>query len=79
MTERFRSRAVWAVVGALTVSLLVAAGCGGSSKKSSSSTNSGSGSSGVSLSNCSAPVGSGKYTVVSDLPLQGASRLQTCR
>jgi branched-chain amino acid transport system substrate-binding protein len=65
------------VVGALAVSLLVAAGCGGSSKKSSSSTSSGSGSSGVSLSNCSAPVGSGKYTVVSDLPLQGASRLQT--
>jgi branched-chain amino acid transport system substrate-binding protein len=77
VTERFRSRAVWAVVGALTVSLLVAAGCGGSSKKSSSSTSSGSGSSGVSLSNCSAPVGTGKYTVVSDLPLQGASRLQT--
>jgi len=31
----------------------------------------------VSLSNCDKPVGKGKYTIVSDLPLQGSSGLQT--
>jgi branched-chain amino acid transport system substrate-binding protein len=52
---------------ALAVALLAAAGCGGGSSSAK----------GVSLSNCTSPVGKGKYTIVSDLPLQGASGLQT--
>jgi len=47
--------------------VLAAAGCGGGSSSGK----------GVSLSNSDKPVGKGKYTIVSDLPLQGASGLQT--
>jgi branched-chain amino acid transport system substrate-binding protein len=66
VTIRFRSHTVWAGAG-LALALLAAAGCGGGSSSGK----------GVSLSNCDKPVGKGKYTIVSDLPLQGSSGLQT--
>src|SRR5881227_1324682 len=64
------------VVAALALSLAVAAGCG-----SSGGSGGNSGASGVATpvnsSTCAAPVGSGKYEIVSDLPMQGASSHQT--
>ena len=67
------------VVAALALSLAVAAGCGSSGGSSGSGGNSGAsgGATPVNSSTCAAPVGSGKYEIVSDLPLQGASSHQT--
>jgi branched-chain amino acid transport system substrate-binding protein len=84
---RSQGRTAWAVA-VLALSVLAAAGCGGGSSNSSSTSaaggggstgggGGGGGSGGVSLSNCSAITGKGDLTIVSDLPLQGASRLQT--
>ncbi len=67
-----------AVVG---LTLAVAAGCGSSSSNGSSGGGSGGGGGGgatpVNSSQCAPAVGSGKYEVVSDFPMQGASSHQT--
>jgi branched-chain amino acid transport system substrate-binding protein len=69
-------------VAVVALSLAVAAGCG-SSSSSGSSGGGGSGGGGgggatpVNSSTCAAPVGSGKYEIVSDFPMQGASSHQT--
>jgi branched-chain amino acid transport system substrate-binding protein len=70
------------LVAAVALLLAVAAGCGSSGSSSGSSGGGGSGGSGggatpVNSSSCAAPVGSGKYEIVSDLPMQGASSHQT--
>jgi branched-chain amino acid transport system substrate-binding protein len=68
------------MVAAVALSLAVAAGCGSSSSGGSSGGGSGGGGGGatpVNSSTCAAPVGSGKYEIVSDLPMQGASSHQT--
>jgi len=68
------------MVAAVALSLAVAAGCGSSGGSSGSGGNSGGSSGGatpVNSSTCAAPVGSGKYEIVSDLPMQGASSHQT--
>ncbi|HEY3763961.1 MAG TPA: branched-chain amino acid ABC transporter substrate-binding protein [Gaiellales bacterium] len=75
----FSGRALMvAVVG---LSLAVAAGCGSSSSNGSSGGGSGGGGGGgatpVNSSQCAPAVGSGKYEVVSDFPMQGASSHQT--
>jgi len=72
-------------VAALVLAVAAATGCGSSDKKSSAgagTTSSGGGGGtssggGGSLSNCSSITGKGQFTIVSDLPQQGASRLQT--
>lgn len=70
------------MVAAVALSVAVAAGCG-SSGGSGSSGGGGSGGGGgggatpVNSSQCATPVGSGKYEIVSDLPMQGASSHQT--
>ena len=74
------SRAV--MVAAVALLLAVAAGCGSSGSSSGSSGGGGSGGSGggatpVNSATCAPPVGSGKYEIVSDLPMQGASSHQT--
>jgi branched-chain amino acid transport system substrate-binding protein len=67
------------LVAAVTLTLAVAAGCGSSSGGGSSGGSSGSsgGATPVNSSSCAAPVGKGKYEIVSDLPMQGASSHQT--
>ena len=68
------------LVAAVALSLAVAAGCGSSSNNSSSGGGGGGGGGGatpVNSSTCAAPVGSGKYEIVSDLPMQGANSHQT--
>jgi branched-chain amino acid transport system substrate-binding protein len=69
------------LVAAVALSLAVAAGCGSSSGGGSSGGGGGSGGSGgatpVNSATCAPPVGSGKYEIVSDLPMQGASSHQT--
>jgi branched-chain amino acid transport system substrate-binding protein len=67
------------VVAVAALSLAVAAGCGSSSSSGSSGGSSGAsgGATPVNSSTCAAPVGSGKYEIVSDLPMQGASSHQT--
>jgi branched-chain amino acid transport system substrate-binding protein len=82
------SRAGW-LLALLLLAVLVAAGCGGDDDDSSSSeaggdTSTASETSGggetaapLSLANCDDPDGSGQFTIASDLPLQGSSRLQT--
>jgi branched-chain amino acid transport system substrate-binding protein len=69
------------LVAVVALSLAVAAGCG-SSGGSSGGSGGGSGGGGggatpVNSSTCAAPVGSGKYEIVSDFPMQGASSHQT--
>ena len=81
------SRAGW-LLALLLLAVLVAAGCGGDDDDSTSeaggdtsatSETSGGGEAAapLSLANCDDPDGSGQFTIVSDLPLQGSSRLQT--
>ena len=68
------------MLAAVALSLAVAAGCGssgGSSGGSGGSNGSSGGATPVNSSTCAAPVGSGKYEIVSDLPMQGASSHQT--
>jgi branched-chain amino acid transport system substrate-binding protein len=68
------------MVAAVALSLAVAAGCGssgGSSGGSGGNSGGGGGATPVNSSTCAAPVGSGKYEIVSDLPMQGASSHQT--
>jgi branched-chain amino acid transport system substrate-binding protein len=85
-----RNRAAWLFAMLLVVAALVAAGCGGDDEDSggggseTSATDTGSETSTaaataekVDLANCSEVFGSGQFTIVSDLPLQGSSRLQT--
>ncbi len=70
-------RAILVAVAAL--SLAVAAGCGSSSSGGSSggSSSASGGATPVNSSTCAPAVGSGKYEIVSDLPMQGASSHQT--
>ncbi len=71
-----RSRALAAA--ALLAGLAFAAGCGSSSGGGSGGTGGGSGgSAGITASTCQNVVGSGKYTIASDFPLQGSSQHQT--
>jgi branched-chain amino acid transport system substrate-binding protein len=68
------------MVAAVALSLAVAAGCGssgGSSGGGGGGSNAGGGATPVNSSTCAAPVGSGKYEIVSDLPMQGANSHQT--
>jgi branched-chain amino acid transport system substrate-binding protein len=68
------------MVAAVALSLAVAAGCGssgGSSGGSGGNSGASGGATPVNSSTCAAPVGSGKYEIVSDLPMQGASSHQT--
>src|SRR5881398_3120735 len=68
------------MVAAVALSLAVAAGCGssgGSSGRRGGSNGSSGGATPVNSSTCAAPVGSGKYEIVSELPMQGASSHQT--
>jgi branched-chain amino acid transport system substrate-binding protein len=69
------------LAAAVVLSLAVAAGCGSSGSSSGSSGGGSSAASGgatpVNSSTCAAPVGSGKYEIVSDLPMLGASSHQT--
>jgi branched-chain amino acid transport system substrate-binding protein len=69
------------LAAAVVLSLAVAAGCGSSSGGSSGGGGGSGGASGgatpVNSSTCAAPVGSGKYEIVSDFPMQGASSHQT--
>jgi branched-chain amino acid transport system substrate-binding protein len=69
------------MVAVVALSLAVAAGCGSSGGNSSGGGGSGGGGGGgatpVNSSTCAAPVGSGKYEIVSDFPMQGASSHQT--
>ena len=67
------------LVAAVALSLAVAAGCGSSSGGGSggSGGGGGGGATPVNSSTCAAPVGSGKYEIVSDLPMQGAISHQT--
>ena len=69
------------MVAVVALSLAVAAGCGSSSSSGSSggggSGGGGGGATPVNSSTCAAPVGSGKYEIVSDFPMQGASSHQT--
>ena len=68
------------LVAAAALSLAVAAGCGSSSSGGSGGGSGGGGGGGatpVNSSTCAAPVGSGKYEIVSDLPMQGANSHQT--
>ena len=68
------------MVAAVALSLAVAAGCGssgGSSGGSGGNSGGGGGATPVNSATCAAPVGSGKYEIVSDLPMQGASSHQT--
>jgi branched-chain amino acid transport system substrate-binding protein len=69
-----RSRALAAA--ALLAGLAFAAGCGSSSGGGSGGTGGGGGSPGITASNCQNVVGSGKYTIASDFPLQGSSQHQ---
>jgi branched-chain amino acid transport system substrate-binding protein len=69
-----RSRALAAA--ALLAGLAFAAGCGSSSGGGSGGTGGGGGSPGISASTCQNVVGSGKYTIASDFPLQGSSQHQ---
>jgi len=67
-----------AVLAAAALALSFAAACGSDSGSSSGGGSGGSGSATpLNISTCGAPSGSGQFTVVSDLPLQGASKLQT--
>src|SRR4051812_30105575 len=67
-----------AVLAAAAVALSFAAACGSDSGSSSGGTGgSGGSATPLNISTCGAPSGSGQFTVVSDLPLQGASKLQT--
>ena len=67
-----------AVLAAAALALSFAAACGSDSGSSSGGDSGGSGSATpLNISTCGAPSGSGQFTVVSDLPLQGASKLQT--
>jgi branched-chain amino acid transport system substrate-binding protein len=68
------------LVAAVALSLAVAAGCGSSNSGGSGGGSGGGGGGGatpVNSSTCAAPVGSGKYEIVSDLPMQGANSHQT--
>jgi branched-chain amino acid transport system substrate-binding protein len=69
------------LVAAVALSLAVAAGCGSSSSGGSGGGSGGGGGGGgatpVNSSTCAAPVGSGKYEIVSDLPMQGSSSHET--
>ena len=68
------------MVAAVALSLAVAAGCGssgGSSGGSGGNSGASGGATPVNSATCAAPVGSGKYEIVSDLPMQGASSHQT--
>jgi branched-chain amino acid transport system substrate-binding protein len=68
------------MVAVVALSLAVAAGCGSSGGNSSGGSAGGGGGGGatpVNSSTCAAPVGSGKYEIVSDLPMQGANSHQT--
>ena len=67
-----------AVLAAAALALSFAAACGSDSGSSSGGTGgSGGSATPLNISTCGAPSGSGQFTVVSDLPLQGASKLQT--
>jgi len=74
-----RSRGLVAGLFMVLVAMLVAAGCGSSSSSGSSGGNGGGGGSAtpVNTSTCQKVVGSGKYEIVSDFPLQGSSQHQT--
>ena len=68
------------MVAVVALSLAVAAGCGSSGGSSSGGGGGGGGGGGatpVNSSTCAQPVGSGKYEIVSDFPMQGASSHQT--
>jgi len=68
------------MLAAVALSLAVAAGCGssgGSSGGSGGSNGSSGGATPVNSSTCAASVGSGKYEIISDLPMQNASSHQT--
>jgi len=68
------------MLAAVALSLAVAAGCGssgGSSGGSGGNSGASGGATPVNSSTCAAPVGSGKYEIVSDLPMQGANSHQT--
>jgi branched-chain amino acid transport system substrate-binding protein len=69
------------MVAVVALSLAVAAGCGSSGGNSSggggSGGSGGGGATPVNSSTCAPPVGSGKYEIVSDFPMQGASSHQT--
>jgi branched-chain amino acid transport system substrate-binding protein len=68
-TVRMRAISIVAVLA-----LAVAAGCGSGS---SNSNGGGGGATPVNISTCHAPVGSGQFTIVSDLPRQGSNKIQT--
>src|ERR1700756_128164 len=68
-TVRMRAISIVAVLA-----LAVAAGCGSGS---SSSNGGGGGATPVNISTCHAPVGSGQFTIVSDLPRQDSNKIQT--
>jgi branched-chain amino acid transport system substrate-binding protein len=70
-----RSRALAAA--ALLAGLAFAAGCGSSSGGGSGGTGGGGGGAAITASTCQNVVGSGKYTIASDFPLQGSSQHQT--
>ena len=74
-----RRRGLVAGLFMVVVAMLVAAGCGSSSSSGSSGGNGGGGGSAtpVNTSTCQKVVGSGKYEIVSDFPLQGSSQHQT--
>ena len=74
-----RSRGLAAGLLMVVAAMLVAAGCGSSSSNSSSGGGGGGGggATAVNTSTCQKVVGSGKYEIVSDFPLQGASQHQT--
>src|SRR5215475_6372654 len=73
-----RSRGLVAGLLMILAAMLVAAGCGSSSSSSGGGSNSGGGgATPVNTSTCQKVVGSGKYEIVSDFPLQGASQHQT--
>jgi len=70
-----RSRVLLAA--AIATLLAVAAGCGGDSGGDTGGGTGAQSAEGVSASTCGKVVGSGEYTIVSDLPLQGSSSHQT--
>ncbi len=70
-----QSRALAAA--ALLAGLAFAAGCGSSSGGGSGGTGGGGGAAAITASTCQNVVGSGKYTIASDFPLQGSSQHQT--
>src|SRR3954447_14351590 len=76
LMKSVRSRSLAAA--ALLAGLAFAAGCGSSSGGGSGGTGGGGGgAAAIPASTCQNVVGSGKYTIASDFPLQGSSQHQT--